>query len=212
MTTQKDRLELRGKVSTIEELSERFYFIEDEVIRSNVALSFQYIIFLIAVVDELHAEHTSISSSIYKDMIVHTGTIIEACLHYSLRKFIDAEIIKSSEVMPKIKKDVLVKLLFELDEGQQIRLIKKQVSNEKLKVTTAFKVINEATKKADIITPELYEKVERVRELRNNIHVTGLSAIDDGYDKEIANEVFDIASEVIQRIETCLTDPLGVSH
>lgn len=211
MTTKKDRLKLRNIVPSVEELSERFIFIEDEIIRSNVALSFQYIIFLISLVDELHAEHTSISSSMYKDMIVHTGTIIEACLHYSLRKFIDAGIIKSSEVMPEIKKDVLVKLIYQLDDGQQIRLIKKQVSSEKLKVTTTFKVINDATKKADILDPDLYKKIEYVRELRNNIHVSGLSAIDDGYDKKITDKVFDIASEVILRIEVCFADPLGVN-
>ena len=67
---------LADKISSVSELESSFSFIEDETLRRNLALVSQYIIFLIAVLEQEEAEKTTVGASINKDMIVQTATIV----------------------------------------------------------------------------------------------------------------------------------------
>lgn len=48
---------IADKVSPVEELEGRFHFISDNTLRRNIALVFQYTIFLIAILDEAGGEN-----------------------------------------------------------------------------------------------------------------------------------------------------------
>ena len=52
-----------------------------------------------------------------------------------------------------------------------------------------------------LFTMDLYEKSEFIRKFRNKIHPYALKKVDDKYTKTDINEVFSIASEIIDRIE-----------
>ena len=70
-----------------QDLEKRFEFINDKTLRTNIALTFKYIIFLINLEDEYELPGT-ILYSIYKDIILYTAVVIESCIHHCLKQFI----------------------------------------------------------------------------------------------------------------------------
>lgn len=192
-----------------DELEGRFQFIEDDILRTNTALALQHVIVLIAVMDRENADGTTIASSIYKDMIVHYATITEGCLHYCLKRCIAEGVVKSSEVMPKEWRVGERKILHKISSTRRVCGIIEHESAESLKDKTNFIVVSRAAKKAGILTKDLYEKVDSLREQRNNIHLVGLRAVDNLYTKADAQKASDIMTEVIERVEKKLMNLKG---
>ncbi len=201
MEKKRNKINLRKKIPTTAELTDRFLFIEDEILRENVVITFQYLIFLIAILDDLEADNTTISSSIHKDMIVYTGSIIESILHYCLKQYIDNDLIRSHEAM-STKWDMRDhKVLYEISNTEKVCGAIKYKKTERLTDQTNFIVINRACKKAGILTNILFDKSEEVRNLRNKIHLSGLRLVDNSYSKDDSQAVFDTAKKVIEKVE-----------
>ncbi len=201
MTERANKLSFEAKIPSTTELEGRFSFIEDATLRLNVAISFQYIIFLIALLDELEAENTTISSSIHKDMIVQTATIVESCTHHCLKKYIEAEKVKSSDVMPTDWETKDHKEIYKISEDERICGAIRYKKTEHLTDRTQSIVVNRAAQKAGILSETLFAKAEKLRELRNKIHLAGLQAVDGSYEKSDSQGAFDIATAVIENIE-----------
>lgn len=198
---QNNKISLRTKIPTINELEDRFLFITDDILRQNIAVAFQYLIFLIAILDELEADNTTVSSSIHKDMILYTGSIIECLLHYCLKQYIEKDLVKSSEVMPTHEDTKEHKLIFKISDTEKIISAIEYKKTEHLTTQTNFIVVNRACKRAGILTKALFDDVEKVRELRNKIHLSGLRLVDNAYSKDDSQKVFDVARKITERVE-----------
>jgi hypothetical protein len=205
MSEKESKFQLRAKIPSVPELEGRFSFIDDQTLRSNIAISFQYVIFLIALIDELGLENTSISSSIHKDMIVHTGSIIESCIHHCLKKYIETGKVKSEDVMPTGWEMKNPKEVYKLSKDEGICFALRHKKTEYLTDTTQLLTIIRAAKRADILSEPLYKKADKMRILRNKIHLKGLEGVDGSYDKTDSQEAFDIAKAIIENIERKLT-------
>lgn len=201
MTERANKLSLETKIPSTTELEGRFSFIDDATLRLNVAISFQYIIFLIAILDELEAENTTVSSSIHKDMIVQTATIVESCTHHCLKRYIEIEKVKSTDVMPTDWETKDHKEIYKISEDERICGAVRYKKTEHLTDRTQSIVVNRAAKKAGILSETLFAKAEKLRELRNKIHLAGLQTVDGSYEKSDSQSAFDIATAVIENIE-----------
>lgn len=187
-------------------LEERFSFIDDTTLRSNIAITFRYIIFLIEL------EHKTplpgpIIYSLYKDMIIQTAAVIESCMHYALKRHIDTEKIKSSDVMEEewIEEKCII-LDKSADENRQVCGVIRHKSSTKLTRNTNFININRACKRGGVITEAIFEKAEIFRESRNKIHLAGLTTIDDIYTKEDVDMHFKYAGLILDQIEKKLKE------
>ena len=194
------------KVPPIKDLEGRFHFIGNDTLRQNVALEFQYIIFLIAVLDEAGAEGSSIASSTHKDMITHTACVVEACTHYALSEYIRAGKVVSHEVMPKEEKYVDPKLLYKISSDERLMLVREVKRVEKLHPKTQLKSLNEAALASGIYDQDMFAKAEALRILRNKMHLPGLDAVDSSYDETVSNRAFELAKIILNRIEEKLQE------
>lgn len=70
-----------------EAFERRFSFIDNDTLKKNIAIAFEYIVFLISTAS-MEGHKPLIRSSLYKDAVVYTGTVIEACLCYTLKKHV----------------------------------------------------------------------------------------------------------------------------
>lgn len=201
MTERANKLSLETKIPSTTELEGRFSFIDDATLRLNVAISFQYIIFLIAILDELEAENTTVSSSIHKDIIVQTATIVESCTHHCLKRYIETEKVKSADVMPTDWETKDHKEIYKISEDERICGAVRYKKTEHLTDKTQSIVVNRAAKKASILSETLFTKAEKLRELRNKIRIAGLQTVDGSYEKSDSQGAFDIAAAVIENIE-----------
>lgn len=182
-----------------ESLEGRFSFIQDDTLRANIVIAFRYIYFLISLEEEQELPGP-ISYSLYKDMIVHTASIVESCAYYTLKSFLDAEIIKSTDVMGWEWKEDSTTILMEHDEKQAVGMLRHK-AYKRFGSHVGFKQLNDALKKAEIHTKTSYECAEELRETRNKIHLAGLDEIDDTYSKSDVDRYFNNARKVLDRFE-----------
>jgi len=186
------------KVPTVEALEGRFLFINDDTLRSNIAIAFQYIIFLITL-DEESELQGPITYSIYKNIILHTATIIESCVHYCLKEYINND--KIDDIVEIKKEYSKPKKLYELDADIALYMCVKKNINLKLKNTTEFYKINKMAKRNKILTKSLFEDAEKIRENRNKIHLSALTKKDKYFSKSDVDDTFKKARGIIEQIE-----------
>ncbi len=194
------------------EIEGRFLFIEDDILRQNIAISLQYILLLIAILDKENANDTILASSLNKNMIVNVAVITEGCLHYCLRQLIGKGIIEASNIMPVTEKFKDCKVLHKIKEGEDvcgaIRIREHEIFDSK----TSYQNINRAAKKAGILNEVLFGKSEDLRKQRNKIHVAGLEVVDNTYKKSTVNLAMRIMADIVGRVGSILIEPSILSN
>ena len=139
---------IRVNIPEVELLESRFDFIRNKTLRTNISICFQYIIFLISLEEEKELPGP-VSYSLYKNVIIHTASIVESILHFGLKHQIRKRLVAESAVMPKTKGFRNEKLLYNIEGTAEevigaIRLHK----TEKLRANTQYQTINRACKKS----------------------------------------------------------------
>lgn len=200
------QLESEKSESIVEDLmpkqtfERRFAFIDNETLKRNIAIAFEYIVFLIAVAGE-EKHKRLIRSSIYKDILVYTGTIIEACLAHVLEKYIAAgKLSKSKVLVPKWKEEASG-VIHNFNKKRRIRYVTEHLIHEDMTDTTHFVEINRACLRGKILTQKEYEIAEEIRTRRNKLHMYALKNIDNSYSKEDLDEFFEKATVIIDKVE-----------
>ena len=187
-------------IPEVEYLESRFVFIENATLKTNLSISLQYVTFLIMVEEEFTLQGP-ISYSLYKNIILHTASIVEGTLHHLLEALIKRKEIDSEKVLGNEEIYVNKKVLYKTEDGLEVCGIHIKKKPVKLKRNTNFVVINRACKKAILLSKKLFEDVENLREQRNKIHLAGLSEVDDLYEKKDIQKAFDTAKEVLDLAE-----------
>lgn len=120
-------------------------------------------------------------SGYYKAAIVLTASIVEALTYKVLEKnkIVDMPLedweCKNSHLLPSI---------FTSRSGVRLSICERNQQKFALTKFTDFKKVNEVCLKLNIFPKKLFFKIEKVRKLRNKIHIQGLDAIDRSYTKK----------------------------
>lgn len=192
------------EIHPVESLEERFDFVEDDELRKNITICFQYIIFLVTVDVEV-SPSGPIRYSLYRDVVIHTASIIESSLNHCLKKLFEKGEVKSTEVMPAEWKVTNIHPIYKINEDEKIihGINKRAISQ--LRDNTQMKDIIKAAKKAGVLNEDLETKVDTIRERRNSIHLAGKESKDIYPEKEEIDEMFEHAKETLDAIETKLS-------
>ena len=182
-------------------LKKRFDWIDNEILKDNLAIAFQYIIFLI-LLEETVGLPGAISYSIYKDIILYTAAIVESCIHHCVGICLREGKIKSTDIMPWEWKMEPPKLLYKINEDRRVVGATAYKSHEKFNRNTRFLILNRAALQAEILNKGLFDKSENLRMKRNKIHLAGLKKVDDYYEKSDLDKVFSDTSEILERLKT----------
>lgn len=182
----------------------RFAFIEDDTLKKNIAIAFEYIVFLIEMASK--EEHKKlIRSSLYKNMLVYTGSIVEACLAYVVCEHIKNGKLRISKVSPLIWKEEAQGIIHALSKQRRIRYVIEHSNYEDISNSTNFIDINKACLRGNILNEREYEIAEEIRKTRNKIHVSALKNIDNSYNKADLDIFFEKAGTIITKVEKKLT-------
>lgn len=202
MKNLKDQLE--QNIPEIEYLEERFSFIQNNILRTNLSISFQYVIFLITLQEKVTLQGP-VSYSIFKNVILNTASIVEGALHYMLDALIKKGILKEGKIMGVEQVYSNKKVLYKTQDSLEICGIHLREKPVKLRSNTNFMEINRACKRAGLLEDGLFQEVEELRDKRNKIHLAGLTRVDDFYDKHDVQNSFDVASRVLKLVERKLS-------
>lgn len=201
-------MEQRGVVSKVpsqESLENGLSFITNDILRANIAIAFRYIFFLLALEDAVELPG-AISYSVYKDIILYTAAIVESCIHHCLRRYLDAGVVQSTDLMPSGWKDHACSVLYEIPNNGRVCGVVRHKTHERFTTKTQFQTLNRAAKEAGILTEELFRKAESLRKKRNRIHLAGLEETDDFYEKSDVGTAFRTAENIIGRVDQKLAE------
>jgi len=180
---------------------DRFAFVENEILRENIAIKMQHIIFLLSLEEEYELPG-SITYSAFKTIIIYVASIIESLIHYKLDALISTGRAQNEKVMGTEEKYLNWKVLHQVSSTETICGVKKVKKAKKLSDDTQLIELNRAAKRSGLFTSELLKKAEKIRQARNKIHPYSLKEVDDKYSKKDINAIFSMASDIIERIET----------
>jgi hypothetical protein len=175
----------------------RFFFITDDILRKNMGYALQHSTELVAILDKYPR---AVRSSFYKTIILHTASIIEAALHFCLRKTFTGK--------PEIErwKYIEIKTLHTFDDTKS-NTKKEVIAGIRFKKCidlnnlVDFKNINDICKKEEVFSEKTYNDVEKIRILRNKQHLISLTTKDRGYNKKTLNAVFKTAKTILDIVE-----------
>jgi len=191
---------LQIEVSDLDVFVQRFHFIKNEILKSNLAISMQYIAFLVKTEAEFETTG-AVEYSIFKNIIQYTASVIEGVLHYGLEIALAKGIVEEHRIMPKAESFPERKLLHQIDKLTKIEGVKCVKKHEKFKKNTQFKTVCDAYKKGKLIDNELIKNINDLRDKRNKIHLAGLTKVENYYTKNDINEAFEVANKVIKEVE-----------
>lgn len=167
-----------------------FPFITDHVLRQNLDAAFQHILVLLPFSESVTYDDTA-KSSFRKTIIIYTASIIEALLYHVVDTKLSEKDLETScwELDNK-------SVLYEVSDSHHIiagdfRLKVTQTRKDKLNMG----MINDILKKKKIVSKTLFDKVDKVRELRNSQHIGPHRAV-KAFTKMDLEGAFAVASDV----------------
>ncbi len=174
-----------------------FDFIDNKILRKNLDIVFEHILTLIPFT-ESNDYNEQAKSSFRKTIIIHTASIVEALLFSVLnKKFSDQNIkdhysywkIKGKKVLHTVEKDKL-----EIVAGNYSKEVGK-TTKEKMNLGQ----IVDFLKEKEVVDTNIYKKVDKLRNLRNEQHIGSHKTI-KSYTKANLDEAFKIARTVKELI------------
>ena len=186
--TQKTELECLQDIPNIDALSQNFTFIDDLTLRKNIAIVFQYIIFLITL-EKNHSLPGAVSYVIYKDMIIHTASITESLLCYGLKKALEKgkTTIETMDIEENIYKDFIkIREISSTEIVGGVTKVKKYVEPQDMQ----FNDLIPAAINIGLINPAFENELKIIRQSRNRVHLSSLSRVDNLYTKEEVDNMF----------------------
>jgi len=177
----------------------RFGFIEDETLKENIAIYVQYISFLVSLDEEY--DLGIITYSIFKDIVVHTAHVVESLVNYKLKKLIANGAIQEDGLAGYDERFQEKKEIHKCDQEGITYVAGKLIKTPiQIKDDTTFLFLTGAGKKCGLLTKELYDDCEKIRGMRNKIHLSGLKKVDDQYSKTDISNLFKMTEKIIDRV------------
>ncbi len=181
-------------------LKKRFDFIKDDILKENVAINMQYVIFLYSLEKEYKLPGATTYSA-FKTIILYTASIIESLLNYKLKELAKEGKIKNDKIMTIEEKYIYIADLHIISSEEKICGVKKVKKYKQLDNKTTFLDLNKIAKRCNLFNEQLFKKSEKLRKVRNKIHLATLAEIDNKYSQSDIDDVFEIAKDIINRIE-----------
>lgn len=182
----------------LDKIEQDYTFVEDLVLRRNISIVMQHLIFLISI-EKNHNLPGAVTFTIYKDMIIHTASIAESLLCYGLTIGLDKKhwSLKDLEIKEQKYKDP--KKIFIISEAECVEAAIK-VTKFKEPKETNFDQLLRAGIRVCLLTRALKDELDAIRIARNKIHLGSLSKVDDTYNQKDVDNMFKTVGRLKKRI------------
>lgn len=197
MTVKTDLGCLQG-IPNINAISKGFEFIEDLVLRENIAIVLQYLIFLIDI-EKNHTLPGAVNYLIYKDMIIHTASITEALLCYGLTKGVEKNMTTLEILGITQDKYKNFKQIYKTSIGEEIGAIikiKEYITPDEMQ----FNDLIPAALHANLVDEPLSKELIIIRKQRNRVHLSSFSKVDNGYKMSEVEQMFKTVNKLKNQI------------
>lgn len=195
MTMTKKYLPYKIRKTLQEEDLKKFKYVENKLLKKNLEINWRHITFLLALEKEYKIPRPA-AITINKTIIIYLGSIIECLLAYKLQKLIKTKKYKRADILKPFKKFKNLGKLYQISEHASVCGALKTLYFKDFSDIN-FYHLNLAAKKAGLFNTNLYRKAEKLRKIRNKIHLSNLQAEDDQYSKPEMEHFFNLAHGII---------------
>ena len=168
-----------------------FSFVQDSILRENLDITFDHLLELLSL-SELPTYSETLRSSFRKTVIIYTASIIEAILLWLLEETKSEKELSKKQVVFRP-----TKIIYEISNTERIVLGKDE---EKIEICKFDKLnldqINKLCKEHKIISEDFFGKIDKVRVLRNRLHISTLNRVEKDYSKTDLEFVFSVARDI----------------
>lgn len=146
----------------------------------------------------------------YKDATVYTGTIVEACLVYVLKKYLLKSPKQKDKIFEKEWKIKSAGTIHDFSKKKRIRYVSEQLQCVDVGNNPMFAIASRACLRSKILTAREHALAEEIMKARNKIHVSALKEIDNAYNRRALDDIFAKANIIIKKVEKKLKDIAAV--
>lgn len=179
-------------------LCNRFSFLENESLKTNITLNIQYISFLLNTYNKEKISGT-LKFAISRDIIVHLASITEALLGYLISELVNSKRYQKETLLPsKYKYIRLVNICKDIEGKQILACRRNNLERDLEKDNIQLRDLNYALKRTNLISEEEFLRLEELRKQRNMIHLKGLNEDNNiFFDQEKINNAFKTLNNVL---------------
>lgn len=147
-----------------------------------------------------HAEkvRTRARSGYYKAAIILAAAIVEAISYKVLEQ-------NNAVEMPyedwQCVRTSLLPQQYKSDKGERLGICERIRPKFILNRFTDFKKVNEVCFELGIFSNKLFNKIEKIRKLRNKIHIQGLDNLDRSYTKSELEFISSVMNELLSKVK-----------
>jgi len=168
-----------------------FAFVNDTILRRNLDITFAHLVELFSLSESSKYTDT-LRSSFRKTVIIYTASIVEALLLWMLKQRIGEEALARRQTIFKVSK-----VIYDINPTERIVLGKDEVKVERCRFEKLnLDQVNDLCKEHGIISDSMFKDVDRVRGLRNRLHISTLAKVEEDYSKDDLEFVFSVARAV----------------
>lgn len=168
-----------------------FLFIKENSLRTNLDITLDHISHLLGLAEsKLYQHKTLLVSSLRKTIIIHTASIIEALLLWELKQQVSAKKIELSDEW----KYQDIKIIHKFNQSEQIVAGKRKKELKALDQLDFVRIID-LCYKHKVVEKRIFENLNKVRKLRNKLHLGNLRGVEKLYTPSDLKFVFQIAKK-----------------
>lgn len=173
--------------------SNRFPFVSEKVLRSNLNVCFKHVTHLLGL--SRTEQEIDLASSLRKTIIIHTASIIEALLLWKLKTIIKKKEVELSQEWKYFE----IKEIHKIDEHSQVIAGKRKKETKNIDKLDFIRIVDLCLKHK-VIDKELKRNLTKVRKLRNKLHLGGLGDVEKVYNQKDLEFVFSTAKKVKDKV------------
>ena len=176
--------------------------VSDEILNTNLAISMQYYLFLLAL-DDRYSLPGPVVNSVYKDVILHIASVVEGMLLYALKELrkrgsLPDACLEREEIFSDVKE------VYRIADAHAVVAGIRKRRPIPLKDDANFIVLNRIAKRSGLFDEGIFGDAESLRRTRNRIHLASLQEKDGAYVRKDVEKAFSIMESVLTRVEVAM--------
>lgn len=170
-----------------------FPFVSNRILQSNLDLSFNHIVDLLALSEsDQYKGKDVLVSSLRKTIIIHTASIIEALLLWKLKQVCNTGQIELDDEWRYFN----IKIIHPLSDSEEIIAGFRKKEQKDLDRLDFLRITDICQKYKIIKSKKIREDIDKVRVLRNRMHIGGLTELEKEYSKSELEFCFKVAKSI----------------
>jgi hypothetical protein len=195
----RQRLAFDGRVASLGALKDEWGFIEDSVLRTNIASELQKVHFDVLLLNEYNVYYAPEAMTL-KHAIIAAASVAEAVLEVAVKMIeTDPRVLGIIETRERVFDEFHELTLTGIETPAGLRVVtgvQREVVKSRLDRNTKMDLLIRAAHAGRVVNDELAKKLQQLRRFRNRVHIKTVEELEyESYTHVVANGMLEILEQ-----------------